>query len=160
MFGFLPLGLPATRLHPAWFGRLLGIGGDGLAATGAVLEGRRTLFRRGECLAFQAQFQHPLRENFANLDDQVFEFSQLRAPRRPFGSPEAVGKVFGDTLDVRADFFYLGAPLFAACHPWLLLEVVAKTQTSLSRESTKTGSCHANQVLHPGITRTRFCSSV
>lgn len=91
-----------------------------------MLEGAGTFLRRGKGLAFQAQLQHLLRENVANLDDQVFELRELGAPRGTFGSPDAVRKVFGHTLDVTADFFYLRAPLFVSRHPWLLLEVKAK----------------------------------
>ena len=130
MFGFLPLGLPTTRLHQAWLGRLLGMERDGLAATGAVLEGGGTFLRRNEGLAFQTQIQHLLRENFANLDDQVFELGQLGAPWGTFWPSDVVCKVFGDALDVSADFFYLRSPFFVSCHPWLPLEVKAKTRKS------------------------------
>jgi hypothetical protein len=76
-------------------------------------------------LALQAQLKHPLREDFANLDDEILQFRQLGAPAGPLWPPDAVGKVFGDAFDIGTDFFYFGAPLFEACHPWLLLEVVA-----------------------------------
>jgi hypothetical protein len=100
-------------------------------------------------LAFEAEFQHLLGENIANADDQIFEFRQPRAPLGALGSPELVGQVFGDSLDVSAYFFYFLTPLFVACHPWLLLEVAANSRMNLSRESTRSGSCHANHVLHP-----------
>jgi hypothetical protein len=48
-----------------------------------MLEGHGAFFSRGEGLAFQTQFEHLLREDFANLDDEVFEFSGWdRFPRR------------------------------------------------------------------------------
>ena len=120
-----------------------------MAATGAVPECLGAFFSRGEGLAFQAKLEHLLRENFTNVDDQVFELSQRGTPLGTFGSPDAVRKVFGDALDERANFFYLGTPFFVACHPSLLLEVVAKVKTNLPRESTKFLSYLANHVLHP-----------
>jgi hypothetical protein len=113
------------------------------------LQGAGTFFRRGQSLAFQAQLQHLLRENVANLDDEVFELRELGAPCGTFGSPDAVRKVFGDTLNVRADFFYLVAPFFVSCHPWLPLKVKAKTQSNSARESTTSRRWLANHVLHP-----------
>jgi hypothetical protein len=94
-----------------------------------MLEGHGAFFSRGEGLAFQTQFEHLLREDFANLDDEVFEFSQLGTPLGTPGSPDAVRKVFGDAFDVSARFFYLGTPLLVACHPWLPVDVKAKIKT-------------------------------
>jgi hypothetical protein len=114
-----------------------------------VLEGGRAFLCRGSGLAFESEFQHLLRENLANADDQVFEFRQPRAPLGALGAPELVSQIFGDALDVNAYFFYFLTPLFVACHPWLLLEVAANSRKNSSRESTTTGSCQANHVLHP-----------
>jgi hypothetical protein len=120
-----------------------------LATTGAVLECRRAFCRRGEGLALQAELKHLLGEDFADLDDEIFELRQLGTPGRPFGPPEAVGKVFGDALEVSARFFYLGTPLFVAYHPWLPVEVKAKLKTDRPRQSTRRPACPANHVLHP-----------
>jgi hypothetical protein len=138
-------------LYEAGLGRLLGMSRDGLAAAGAVLEGAGTFLSRGEGLPFQAQLQHLLRENVANLDHQVFQFRELSAPPGTAGAPDAVGKVFGNALHVMADFFYLGDPFLVSCHPWLLLRVKAKTQSNLPRESTTSLSCLANHVPHPRL---------
>ena len=131
MFGFLPLGLPATCFHQAGLGRLIGIGRDRLAAAGAIPECCGPFFARNQRLAFQANFEDLLGEDFLNLNDQVFEFGELGTPLGTFGSPKAVGKVFGDALEVSTNCFYLLTPLSAACHPWLLLEVKASIQMSL-----------------------------
>src|SRR5437773_6397866 len=149
MFGFLPTGLPATRFHPAWLGRLLGIRWDCLAAAGAIPQGCGAFFGRGHGLAFQALLEHLLGEHFPNLDDEVFEFGQLGPPAGTLGSPNAVRKVFGHTLEVSTNFFYLGTPFFVACHPLLLLEVEANVETNLPRKSTMSLGCLANHVLHP-----------
>jgi hypothetical protein len=125
------------------------MGGDGLAAAAAVLKGGGTFFRRGEGLPFQAQLEHLLRENLANLDHQILKLRERGAPPGTLGAPKAVGKVFGNALHVIADFFYLVAPDFVSCHPWLQLEVVAKTQSNLLRQSTISLSCEANHVPHP-----------
>lgn len=89
------------------------------------MEDLGAFFRWRAGLAFQAQLKNLLGKDFANLDDEILKLSQLGAPGRPLWPPEAVGKVFGDAFDVSTHFFYLGAPLFGACHPWLLLEVAA-----------------------------------
>ena len=81
------------------------------------MESWGTFLNRRAGLAFQAQFEHLLGEDFANLDDEVFELSQLGTPGGPLGSPEAVRQVFGDALEVSARFFYLWTPFFMACHP-------------------------------------------
>src|SRR5258708_4362991 len=117
MFGFLPFGLPATRLHEAGLHRIFRIEWKGLAATRALLECAGTFLGRRAGLAFQAQFEHLLREDLANLDDEIFEFGHLGTPGRPPGSPDAVRQVFGDALDVSARFFYLWTPFLVACHP-------------------------------------------
>jgi hypothetical protein len=96
-----------------------------LTAAGAVPECCRAVFGRGQGLAFQALLEHLLGEHFPNLDNQVFELGQLGPPLGTFGSPNAVRKVFGHTLDISTNFLYLGTPFFLACHPWLLLEVEA-----------------------------------
>ena len=80
-------------------------------------------------LALQAEFEQLFGEDFADLDDEVFELRQFGAPRRPLGSPNAVRQVFGDALKVSACFFYLLTPFFSACHPWLPVEVKAKNKT-------------------------------
>jgi hypothetical protein len=101
-----------------------------LTATGTLLEsGGPFLDRRGS-LTFQAEFEHLLGEDFANLDDEVFELRQLGAPRWPLGSPKAIRQVFGDAFDVNARFFYLLTPFFDACHPWLPAKVKAKCRTA------------------------------
>jgi hypothetical protein len=101
-----------------------------LTATGTLLEsGRPFLDRRGG-LAFQAEFEHLLGEDFANLDDEVFELRHLSAPRWPLGPPKTIRQVFGDAFDVKARFFYLLTPFFVACHPWLPVEVKAKSRTA------------------------------
>jgi hypothetical protein len=107
MFGFLPLGFAAARAYQAWFQGLRGIGRGWQAATGANLVSGRTFLDRRSGLAFQAEFEHLLGEDFANLDDQVFELRQFGAPRGPPGSPKAVRQVFGDAFEVSARFFYL-----------------------------------------------------
>lgn len=113
------------------------------------MQGLRSFFRRGAGLALQAKLEHLLGQDITNLDDEILQLRQLRAPLGSLRPPDAVGKVFGHALDVGADFIYFGAPLFVACHPWLLIEVAAIRPTSLRRESTTPLSCHANQVLHP-----------
>ena len=44
-----------------------------MAATRAVLQGRGAFVRRGEGLAFQAELEHLLGKDFANLDDEIFQ---------------------------------------------------------------------------------------
>jgi len=100
-----------------------------LTATGTLLEAGRPFRDRRGGLAFQAEFEHLLRENLANLDDEVFELRQLGAPSRPPGSPKTIRQVLGDTFEVKARFFYLLTPFFGACHPWLPVEVKAKSRT-------------------------------
>jgi hypothetical protein len=38
-----------------------------------VLEGRGAFFRWGEGLTFQAELEHLLGKNLANLDDEIFQ---------------------------------------------------------------------------------------
>jgi hypothetical protein len=129
MFGLLPLRLSAPRFHDAWLLRRCRIRWRRLAATGASLEFGGPLFDRRAGLAFQADFEHLLGQDVANLDHEIFELRQLGAPRGPVRSPEAVGEVFGNAFEVRARFFYLWTPFFVACHPWLPVEVKAKLRT-------------------------------
>jgi hypothetical protein len=111
-----------------------------LAATRALLEGRRSFFQRGSRLAFQAQFQHLLGQDRTKIDDQVLQFTEFGAPPRPGRPPDAVREVFGNALDVGTDFFYLVTPFLVACHPWPPLDVTAKPRTSLTGELTMPAS--------------------
>ena len=149
MFRFLPLGLPATRLHQAWLGWLIGIGWNWLATARTLLEGRRAFFSGDRGLAFQAQREHLLGQNFADFNDQVFQLRQFGAPLRSLRSPDAVRQVFGDAFNVGPDFFYFLTPFLSACYPWFLLEVKAKLETNLPRECTTSCSCLTNHVPHP-----------
>src|SRR5437763_4938548 len=121
MLGLLPGDVAGTRLQQAWLGRSLGVRGDGLAATGAALAVLGALVAREGGLALQAEVEHPFGQGVANGDGDILRLSQRGAPGGPLGAPEAVGKVFGDALDVGADFFYFRCPLLGVCHPWLLI---------------------------------------
>jgi hypothetical protein len=94
-----------------------------------LLESWRAFLDRRAGLAFEAEFEHLLGEDFANLDNEVFELGQFGTPLGPPGSPEAVRKVFGDAFEVSARFFYLWTPFFITCHPWFPVEVKAKNTT-------------------------------
>lgn len=88
-----------------------------LATARAILEGRWPLVVRHQRLAFQGQGEHLLRKDLLNLDEEVFQVSQLGSPGRPLGPPETVGQVFGHAFDIRTDFIHLGGALLGACHP-------------------------------------------
>jgi hypothetical protein len=133
MFGFLPFGHAATRVHQAWLQGFRGIDGSWLAATGANLASERTFLDRRTGLAFEAKCEHLFGEDFADLDDEVFELRQFGAPGGSFGSPETIRQVFGDAFNIGARFFHLLTPLFGACHPWLPVRVKANSRTDSPR---------------------------
>jgi hypothetical protein len=82
---------------------------------GALLGGRGLL---GE-----GQVEHLLGKDFADFQEDVFDLGELGAPGGALGAVELLDQVFGDPLDVRAQFFHLRGALLGSRHPWLLSEL-------------------------------------
>jgi hypothetical protein len=105
------------------------VAGEGLAATGAKAEGRGPLVV-GSGLAVQGEIEHVFGEQFADLEEEVFDGGQGGSPRRAIGPVELVDEVFGDAFDVGADFFHLGRAFLGASHPRDSLSLAAKARTN------------------------------
>jgi hypothetical protein len=77
----------------------------------------------GRGLLGEGQVEHPLGKDFADFEEDVSDLGELGPPGRAVGAVELVDEVFGDALDVGAQFFHLGGALLGSRHPWLLSEL-------------------------------------
>ena len=69
--------------------------------------------------------EHPLGENVLDGDEVVFDLREFGAPGGAVGSPDAVDQMFGDAVQVGADFVDGGGGGFGECYPWHLIGVGA-----------------------------------
>src|SRR5262249_5610957 len=81
----------------------------------------------------EGQVEHLLGKGFADLEEDVFDLGELGPPGRARGAVQLLDEVFRDSLDVGAQFFYLGGALRGSRHPWLLSELGAKAGTDFFR---------------------------
>jgi hypothetical protein len=82
----------------------------------AALVGGRSLLGEGEV-------EHFLRKDFADFEEEVFDVGELGPPSGALRAVELLDQVFGDSLDVGAQFFHLRGALLGSRHPWLLSEL-------------------------------------
>jgi hypothetical protein len=64
-----------------------------------------------------------LGEDFADFEEEVFDVGELGPPSGALRAVELLDQVFGDSLDVGAQFFHLRGALLGSRHPWLLSEL-------------------------------------
>jgi hypothetical protein len=85
------------------------------------------LLSGGSRLPGQTLVEHLLGEDLAEGQEQVFDLGQACAPGRAVGAVEFIDEVFGDALDIGADFFHLGGAFFGSWHLRFLHELVSRT---------------------------------
>jgi hypothetical protein len=73
--------------------------------TGAAAGGGR-LLRQSLGLTGEGQIEHLFRQDFPDFQEEVFDVSQVGAPRRAVGAVELIDKVFGNSLDVGPHLFH------------------------------------------------------
>ncbi len=124
--GLLPFGFAASGVHEAGFGV---VGFDDALATGATLVLRGPLGRGTIGLPLESLLKHPLGENVLDVDEEIFDLSEFGPPRRTVGPPDLIDEIFGDAVQVRADFVDARAGLFGERHPWHLIGVGANGES-------------------------------
>jgi hypothetical protein len=60
------------------------------------------------------------RQDFADVEQQMFNLGKSGSPGRPLRPVELIDQVFRHALDIGPYFFYQRGALFGLRHPWLL----------------------------------------
>jgi len=81
----------------------------------------------GGCLPGESLRESLFGQDFAEIEQEVFDVGELGAPRRPVRAVELIDKVFGHAFDIGPYFFYLRGALLGLSHPWIL-SIVASTR--------------------------------
>ena len=95
------------------------IAGQRLLAARTATVGGRPLGMAGS-LPGEGLGEDLFRQDFAEIDQEVFDLGEPGSPGRPLRAVELVDQVFRHALDVGPYFFHQRSPLFGLRHPWLL----------------------------------------
>ena len=115
----MPDGFPRLGLDDAGVGRAA-FEGSLATGTSACPVG---LLIEGGSLAGQGGLEHGLGEDGADAEEEFFDLGEGSTPGRPLGAVDLVDEVFGDPLEVGADFIHQGGRLLGSRHLSFLSEV-------------------------------------
>jgi hypothetical protein len=69
------------------------------------------------CLSGEGFGEHLFRQDFAEVEQQVFDVGQFGSPGRPLRAIELLDQVFGHALDIGTYIFYQRRALLGIRHP-------------------------------------------
>ena len=71
----------------------------------------------GRRLPAQGIVEHALRQDLADIQQEVFDLRQPGPPGRAIGPVELIDQIFRDPFEIGPDFFYLRSTLLGSRHP-------------------------------------------